>query len=156
VNRIEAISLIHERLYASENNNIVHSADYLRELIDHLISGVQNTDIQVVYELEDIDLAIDKVITLGLITNELVTNALKYAFEGPGSSLLFVSMEQKDDGITVVIADNGPGLPVDFDMKRSASLGYRMIHVLARQLSGSVETSNAPEGFSVFIRFPLQ
>lgn len=156
VARIEAISLIHERLYTSENNNIVHSADYLRELIDHLVSGINNADIQVVYELEDIDLGIEKVITLGLITNELVTNALKYAYAGPGDGLLFVSMEQAEHEISVVIADNGPGLPDDFDITRSASLGYRMIHVLAEQLGGRVETNNAPEGFSVFIHFPVE
>ncbi|MBI9107914.1 MAG: PAS domain S-box protein [Spirochaetales bacterium] len=156
ISRIEAVSLIHEKLYATDSNNLVHSADYLRELIDHLVSNITTADIQVVFELEDVVLAIDRVLVLGLITNELVTNAVKYAFTSPSGNILFVTLEEKDDEITVVIADNGPGLPDGFDLESVRSLGFRMINVLAEQLGGGVEMKNAPEGFSVFIRFPLK
>jgi len=156
IHRIEAVSLIHEKLYTSGSNNLVHSADYIRELIEHLISSVSPDDIQVVYELEDIELGVDRIIVLGLIINELVTNSAKYAFSKPGSHLLFASLFEKEGEIEAVISDNGPGLPEDFDLERCNSLGFRMIHVLAAQLEGSVEMRNAPEGFSVFIRFPFK
>ena len=155
VARIEAVSLIHEKLYKTGSNNLVHSADYLRDLVEHLVTAVNSKDIQVVFELEDVELEIDKIILLGLIINELVTNSIKYAFDEEGNNLLFVSLEKKDGELQVVISDNGPGLPEGLEPSSCTTLGLKMVGVLGAQLGGGVEMNNSPEGFSVFIRFPL-
>ena len=155
ISRVEAILLIHDKLYRTNNNNIVHASDYFRDLIDHLVAGVTSKNIQVVYELEDVDIEIEKIILLGLIVNELVTNSIKYASAPERENLMFVSLEQKAGEMQIVISDNGPGLPDGLDPSCSCSLGLKMVNVLVDQLGGRIEMNNAAEGFSVFIRFPI-
>jgi two-component sensor histidine kinase len=92
-------------------------------------------------DVADIKVGIDTAIPCGLIINELVTNALKYAFPKGQSGWVKVAMHLLDDaGIELLVQDNGVGLPEDCDLERSNSLGLQLVSVLVHdQLSGKLE-----------------
>ncbi len=156
VSRIEAVSLVHEKLYTTGNNNLVHTADYIRDLVDHIISGVRAGNVMVDYNLDDIDLETDRIIILGLIINELVTNAVKYAFTGEGRHVLKLSMKKKNNEIIIVVTDDGPGLKTGTEKEPRGSLGFKLMDVLSEQLGGKLERQSSPAGCSNSLVFPVK
>ena len=99
----------------------------------------------------------DKAIPLGLLINELVTNAAKHAYPG-GSGEIEVSGERRSDDLHVEVSDRGIGLPKDFDIDQPrASLGFKVIKSLLAQLDGHIEVaSNEPKGVTVKLDVPLE
>jgi two-component sensor histidine kinase len=93
--------------------------------------------------VEDVLLAVDAAIPCGLIINELVSNSLKHAFAGGRSGEISITLRPEDEGrLTLIVADNGGGLPLSFDLRNSSSLGLQLVDTLTRQLGGSIEINN--------------
>ncbi len=138
-NRIQTMALIHERLYRSDDLNQIDAQTYFSELIQSLSQNYNAGDRRIALQLhiEPLHLGIDQAIPCGLIMNELVSNAFKYAF-GEGGGTLTVALGTRDQGFYLRVADNGRGLPADFDRRRSPSLGLRLVERLVRQLSGKL------------------
>jgi len=141
-NRVKAMALIHQKLYQNEDLATIDFAEYAEQLMKELASiypdsNAVNTSVKATGKTQfDIDTAIP----LGLILNELVSNAYKYAFEGKGSGELNVSVQSLGDGKhQLTVSDSGAGLPEGFDFKKAKSLGLRLVRRLAKQLYGSVE-----------------
>jgi len=142
--RIKSMALIHENLYKSGDLTSIDFDRYLRNLAGNLMVayGVDRAGIRVTTDARDLIVAITTAIPLGLIANELISNALKYAFTGTGHGGEIVLTGKKDEnGITLVIRDNGKGIPEDFDWENAESLGFNLVIMLTRQLKGTVRLS---------------
>jgi two-component sensor histidine kinase len=160
--RVNTISLVHKKLY-QEDMASIDMRDYIRELVGFLKEGVAVRK-SIAFDLDVQHLILDptQCLPLGLILNEAVTNAIKYAFRGDltGSPTIHITLqEEPEDWITLVVADNGVGLPADFDPGQSRSLGLQLIRTLTEQLDGTLEMVNRPglsaaAGLTLRVRFP--
>ncbi len=153
-NRILAMSLIHEQLYRSDDLAHIDFHDYISNLTANLFEcyGISSELINIEIEVEDICLSLDQSIPLGLIINELVSNALKYAFPKKHGQIS-ISLINKNDQIILTISDNGVGLPEDFDLENADGLGMQLILSLAEQLEGNL-SYDGKNGLKIKISFP--
>lgn len=151
-NRISAMALIHEKLYKSQDFAKIELGEYIQDLIKFL-HGFYNkgNDVKVIYDMEKIHVSTKVAVPLALITNELVTNAFKYALNGKGAELR-VKMVKMDSDLYYEIADNGPGLKEIIDPLKSKSLGFKLLNIFVKQLKGKYELKNEG-GLHVCIRF---
>lgn len=136
-NRIISIAQIHEHLYASENLSSINMAEYIASLIDEYHSYTYSFNKNIAYKLaiEPITFPIDKAIVVGLIINELITNAVKYAFTNLTSGSITISLGyDTDKRITLSVEDNGIGLPPGFNPEYAQTLGYTLIISFCKQL----------------------
>ena len=115
-NRIKSMAAIHDMLYRSEDLSTVNFSIYAEQLVKDLIHSYvgMNSSITTEFEFDSLELSLDIAVPLGLLINELVTNSLKYAYEGHSSPLLKVSIKTRNDHFSLCIADNGKG----FDLNR--------------------------------------
>lgn len=153
-NRVHAIALIHQKLYQSESLELISIPAYIEELIGYL-KGSYSLDNRITFEkdLEQIDLHIAQAVTLGLILNEAITNAIKYAYGPDGIGTIYITMINSNDNCyKLTIADNGIGFPVDFDFNKVDSLGLNLMRGLCKQLGGSLEFSSE-QGCTINITF---
>lgn len=155
--RIRSMALLHETLYRSGNFAQVDLAAYLAQLATQLFRG-QNTDSRRValhLDLATNVLAIDRAIPCGLIVNELLTNAIKYAFPDEREGEVRIVMGSSPEGIIrLTVSDTGRGLPEDFETRRQASLGLQLVSDLTRQLGGVLDIQPSPASFTV--SFPAE
>lgn len=156
IHRIEAVSMIHERLYQADINNIIHVSDYLRSLVEQIVEGHKIQNLELKFDLDEPEVETDKIILLGLIINELVTNSLKYAYNIEGRHSLELQIKENDDLIFLSLSDSGPGLPDGFKDKISKSLGMRMIYAFVQQLNGRLEWDSSTGGTTFNLSFPAK
>lgn len=136
--RIQAIALVHERLYQSKDYARVGFAEYVRSLVrDVMVTmGPPDGRVRTVLAVDEVVLAVDRAIPCGLVLNELISNALEHAFgEGPGT--IEVGLSRDDDGqVHLVVADDGRGLPEGADVDSATSMGLSLIRALTAQVDG--------------------
>jgi two-component sensor histidine kinase len=147
--RIKSMSLIHQKLYQKDMISTIDFQEYAVQLIDQILNlyGYPKTNVKI--EVNGLNLDVDTAIPIGLILNELVTNSCKYAFKENQEACLCLSFSQQKPGeFKLIYKDNGPGIPSSFDLKKSESLGLRLIQRLTKQLQGTFNYKF--EGFSVF------
>jgi two-component sensor histidine kinase len=143
--RLRMMSLIHEKLYQSKDLTSIDFADYIRTLATQLFHSynADPTCINLSIQAEKVSLAVDSAIPCGLIINELVSNSLKYAFPPGwnGKGTIEVALHHKQDGqIELSVADNGVGLPENFDIQKTQSLGLHLVTILSEdQLHGKLD-----------------
>jgi two-component sensor histidine kinase len=142
-NRVKSMALIHQKLYQNEDS-LINFDEYIRQLVKELTSlYATNLDIKTNINTEDISFDVDTAIPLGLIINELITNAYKYAFSNEHENVLTISINKENDNFyKLVVSDNGPGLKNDFNYKKAKSLGLRLVNRLVRQLQGTLNLNN--------------
>lgn len=143
-NRVKTIALIHQKLYQTEDLSKVDFQEYTQQLILFLsvTFKVPNKDIKTNVLANDIQMDIDTAVSIGLIINELVTNAYKYAFESRSKGEIRIELKKSEDGFTLQVSDNGIGLPDEFDMTIPTTLGMRLVRMLSRQLKGKLSFKN--------------
>jgi len=160
-NRIYTIALVHNRLYLSKNLAKISFKEYIQNLVRHLLSvlKIDSNSITVKTEVKDIHLGISLAVPCGLIINELVMNALKYAFPGTAGGTIKISLKvQKnhleDSKIIYIldIRDSGIGFPAGFDFHKTDTFGLQLVVTLVEQLEGSIEKSGK-KGVGFRIRF---
>ncbi|WP_445637525.1 PAS domain-containing protein [Nostoc sp. DSM 114161] len=162
-NRIASIALVHEKLYRSDDLANINFAQYIPDLTSNLFDSynVKSSQIQLNIQVDDVSLDIETAIPCSLIINELVSNALKYAFPNNSIGEIEVKFYQEDKSFTrkphqhnlmLIVRDNGIGLPADFDSKKSKTLGISLIQGLAKQLRGKIEI-NTQQGTEFKITF---
>jgi PAS domain S-box-containing protein len=155
--RIRSMALIHEKLYQSPDLAEVDLAEYVDNLTAYLVRAYRFSEARVSLKLETepVRLRIDAAIPCGLIMNELVSNALKHAFPEGCQGAITVTVKEEEPGqVTVIVSDDGVGLPSDIDWRTTSSLGLRLVNTLTRQLQGSLAVQTAG-GTSFHISFPL-
>jgi two-component sensor histidine kinase len=140
--RLKSIALIHQVLSQSEKREQVTFKDFVKHLTVHIKNSVRN-DIPISIEINiagQYQFNTNTIIPLGLILNELLTNAFKYAFAEKESELILINMSSNNsEEYKLEILDNGAGLPDEFDIETSDSLGLSLVHTLSKQLSGKFD-----------------
>jgi PAS domain S-box-containing protein len=140
-NRVRSMALIHEKLYQSDNLAQVNFRDYLHSLVPSLLRSYHHSGgaITLQLEVEDTPIALELAIPCGLIVNELVTNALKYAFPGERNGTLRVELHQTADHLNLLrVADDGVGLPPGLDITHAQTLGLQLVNSLVAQVEGTL------------------
>lgn len=152
--RMHAMSLIHQKLYQSDNLATIDMALYIRDLVEYLAESFGKSKyIKMNINVCPIKLDVAQAVPLGLILNEAISNAIKYAFPDNESGTVSVELEPAKDGrYLLCIADNGNGLPEGFDPYDTSSLGMSLMQGLTEQLEGEffLEEKN---GLQVCITF---
>lgn len=142
-NRITAMSVIHESLYQGERLDRLYLRSYIGELVRNLAYTylVRQGQIEIQLEVADVEMSLDQAIPFGLIVNELVSNALKYAFPDGKKGVLKVVLQEGENSLGLVVCDDGVGLPANTDIRTSDSLGLQLVCALTEQLDGCMEYS---------------
>jgi two-component sensor histidine kinase len=142
--RVQAMSLIHQKLYQSENLSSIDMHAYIYELTDYL-RDCFNTGLRIRFDLHitPVSLPLSHSIPLGLILNEAITNAIKYAFPDNREGTISISLQSIYGAEYVLtISDNGVGLPDGFDLQKKDSLGMTLIEGLSGDVDGSFQIEN--------------
>ena len=142
--RVKSMALIHQKLYQTDDIATVDFGSYASDLCAQLAALYPDmNETQLNIEGNGIELDIDTAIPLGLILNELVTNAFKYGIKGQSAGSLKVELRAEGKGsYLLTVADNGPGLPEDFNFDKTRSLGLRLVRRLSKQLYGKATYQN--------------
>jgi len=152
--RVQVISLIHQKLYQSENTSSIDMPQYIDELVSYLYESFDTGNrIVIGQDIEPVNLDIVKAIPLGLIINESIVNTVKYAFPGEQKGIVRIGL--KYDGpeyLLLSISDNGIGLPSGMEVFRQHSLGFSLMQGLARQLDGTFNIESN-KGLHISVRF---
>jgi PAS domain S-box-containing protein len=152
--RILSMALVHEDLYQTGNLAQVDFKRYLGRLSERVRSGSAGGDtVRLELELEELALPVDQAIPMGLLANELLTNAFKHAFADGRPGLLRVLLSQEGGMVRMEVRDDGPGLPPDFDPQNGKTLGMQLVWGLAEQLRGGMTIGEGP-GASFILTFP--
>jgi two-component sensor histidine kinase len=149
------MTLIHQVLYESQDFSRVDFSDVIQNLVDNLnISyALEAGKIEIVMNVEQVYLSLDTSFPLGLILNELCSNALKHAFPDNRSGKLEIGFVYLDSNLLeLIVSDNGVGIPEEFDMENTTSLGLQLIQLLSMQISADlvIQRSN-PTRFNLII-----
>ncbi|MVN76021.1 tetratricopeptide repeat protein [Hymenobacter sp. HMF4947] len=137
-NRVQAMALVHQKLYQSDSVARVNMPEYIREITEHLLDSFDCADsVRAQVAVAPIELDVALATPLGLIINEAVTNALKHAFPQRRPGTLSIRLQPRGaHHYELLIADDGVGLPPGFDLRHSQSLGLTMVTGLSKQLDG--------------------
>ncbi len=154
-NRVRSMSVIHESLYRAHDLNRIDFRRYVTQLTEELLRsfGAANR-VALQIDMDDVVLDVDQAIPCGLIVNELLSNALKYAYPGDGQGRVIVAVDVGEE-LKLSVSDDGVGLPADLDVTQSPSLGLRLVHSLVGQLQGRIDIRRSP-GTVFEVSFPLR
>ncbi|ASS47512.1 MAG: hypothetical protein A3D31_16900 [Candidatus Fluviicola riflensis] len=139
-NRIDSMSIIHEMLYQSKDLSNINSTTYIHHLILGLESSFCMSNVEVDFQLDidhNIILEADRMIPIGLILNETISNSYKYAFPDR-KGIIEISFTKENKLFVLVVKDNGIGLPENYDIDKNSSLGLQLIVTLAEQLDAEL------------------
>jgi len=152
--RMTSMMLIYDRLFRSGDFRHISAAGYLSQLLDALSQQFASPLMKVERQLEDFLMDSDTLSPLGIILNELLTNACKYAFPGGRSGTISVRLSRKgEDTAELAIADDGPGLPASYDENSSKGFGLFLIRALVNQIDGTLSVRRE-NGAGFVILFP--
>jgi two-component sensor histidine kinase/CheY-like chemotaxis protein len=154
--RIQSMAMIHAMLYASSNPGGIDFGEYAQSLAGEVANsyGMDQTRIRIEFDVEPIYLEVDRAIPCGLILNELLSNALKYAFPGDSAGAILISLRQREGRIRLAVEDTGVGLLETSSPRKPKSLGLSIVDTLSRQLRANMEvTSN--QGAHFVLEFAL-
>jgi PAS domain S-box-containing protein len=155
--RVKSMALVHEKLYQSEDMISVDFADYIQNLANYLFGAysVGDKDISLKLDVDNVFLGMDTAVPLGIIINELVSNALKHAFSDreSGEICICLKKEEKGNHFLLTVRDNGRGFPEEIDFRETESLGLQLVINLVDQIEGSIELNTTGEGTEFRISF---
>ncbi|MCF0054991.1 histidine kinase dimerization/phosphoacceptor domain -containing protein [Dyadobacter sp. CY356] len=151
--RVEAMSLIHQQLYQTDNVTRVGMQEYIGDLVNGLMQSFHYQEkLDLTLEIEDISLDVELAVPLGLIINELVTNVFKHAFNAVQQPELTIRLWQTDF-LFLEVKDNGPGVDPENWKKAGQTFGKRLVISLAKQTSGVLEV-NSDHGARFLLTLP--
>ncbi len=147
IHRIQAMALAHEQLYKTEDLSQINLAEYMKGIVHEVVRGTAavGTDIQVNITIMDAYIGLELIIPVGIIIHELIDNALEHAFPNRSGGRVDVEGYYEGEKCILKVRDNGRGLPVDFDLECTESLGFLLIKTLAAQIKGSIQVDLGDE-----------
>jgi two-component system response regulator len=154
-NRVKSMAIIHEVLYQSKDLAKVNFADYIKSLVSNLVRsyGAGSSGIDIKIDVGEVRLDIDTAIPCGLIINELVSNALKYAFPNGRRGQIIIDFHDTDTHrYVLMVKDDGVGLPEGLNFHNTETLGLQLVSTLTDQLRGNLEL-NRNDGTEFKITF---
>jgi len=143
--RINAMALIHRKLYKTDNHRTIELREYIQEIVNFLAHahGFEHNTFRAEVEVPVLHLDVDKAIPSGLILNELISNAFKHAFPKLTDPVLSIRASITNSRLLLVVADNGPGLPANSGTNPSESFGLKIVASMLRELKGNFQVNNA-------------
>ena len=151
--RVDALSTVHRRLYQSEDVSRFDVGAFLTTLLRDVVVASGRQDLRIEQHVEPLVVASDRAAPIGLVLNETLTNALKHAFADGRPGTLKVSARREGDCATIRIEDDGPGMGTG---KPAEGLGHVLVTRLSRQAKVEVKYLSADPGMAVCLRFPLE
>ena len=149
--RLAVIGRLHNQLAYKEDSTLVDARAFILDLCEDLrLSLVHARRISIEVAVQSVNLSLQRAIAAGLIVNELVTNALKYAFPDDRAGAVRVNLDRVDGNLALTVADNGVGIATDSRM----GTGTRIVSALTRQLAGRLEQVPVPQGTTFRVIFP--
>ena len=138
-NRIQTFALVHSNLHNTQEFEFVNVNDYIQTLVAHLVLVFQKPEgppVKIHYDIEvNLRLSLEKITSFGLILNEIISNAFKYAFSETQAGILTIQVQLQDAQIRIVISDNGPGK--EADLLNSGQLGLKLIGLMCTQMNAT-------------------
>lgn len=153
--RISSIALTHQMLYQKESLSNIVLGEYIEKLVRQIETTMPNNSIKLItnIELSQKRVSIDNAVPLGLLINEILTNAYKHAFAGRENGIITVSLMEQNLNSKLTIHDNGIGLPIEYSKQQITSMGMELIHILAHQIDGNlIIESNSGTAFILEIK----
>jgi len=138
--RIYSMALVHDQIYHSENLSSIDAREYFNSIITQLNKayGPLQRLININVKVDNVPLPLASAIPCGIILNELLTNAFKYAFPGDQNGEIIVEFHKKNNRFVLSVGDNGVGLPARLDFSEAETMGLRLINILTQQLKGEI------------------
>ncbi len=151
--RVHSMSLIHQNLYKKDNLTGIEMIDYMKKLGTSINSSysLQPGQVALQYDIDDITLDVESVVPIGLITNELLTNSLKYAFPDERKGIIKINLKKQVDHLLLSIADDGIGLNINQLHLKKESFGHSLIRAFRKKLDATIEI-NGDNGTEVIIK----
>jgi len=157
--RVYAMSLIHQKLYGTENVSSIDMERYIGELVTYLADSFDTWKrIQFDLAIEPVELDVNQAVPLGLVLNEVITNSIKYAFPDGRNGVIAISLSTAAlHHCLLTISDNGIGIPPHYADNKPGSLGMSLIEALTGNLEGtcSIENNNGTTVKIAFVREPV-
>ena len=151
--RVLSMSVLYDKLYRSEDNGAISIKKYLTALIDEIVGTFpQKPAVKIETSIDDVILSSKILSPLGMIINELISNTMKYAFNGLDEGLIAVKVLKKEAHMSITIMDNGPGIPESITFDNSPGLGMQLVEMLVKQINGSI-TIERGRGAKFIIEF---
>ena len=146
--RVSAIGRAHQRLYQTNELGTIDLGGYLRRLCEDIAESLmdEGTKPTLIVDAPQLSLPTDHAISVGLIVSELITNAMKHAYDGAKGTVEVKLHSGDQDGLVLSVVDDGKGLPKDFDPAESAGLGMKILAALVKNLHGELEYGQATGG----------
>jgi two-component sensor histidine kinase len=156
-NRVRSIALIHDQLYKTEHITEINLTSYIKELVHSLNGSLNqaNNHISITWDIDDISIDVSQAMPVGIILNEIVTNALKYAFPKNHPGTIAILVKRSGTFIEMRVSDNGIGLPEDFNLASTKTLGITLLSGLTAQLKGTFSVENR-NGLTITLKFPVE
>lgn len=154
--RVHSMALVHESLYDAENVACIDFAMYARTLAEDVLSSHRglSAPVRMHIRLEPVLMTTDLAVLCGLILNELISNAFKHGFPEHRSGEIKLVLRNTPDGqCSLLVEDDGIGIPEDLDLKASKSLGMRLVRSLTKQIGGTFDLSRLEPGTSAHLQF---
>jgi two-component sensor histidine kinase/ligand-binding sensor domain-containing protein len=158
-NRIRTISLVHEKLYKSEDYGNINVKEYINMLVENLIDTYSfNKNVELKLNLEVQHFNLNTIIPLGLLLNEIISNSFKYAFNDSSDGVIEIELYKSSasDEYTVIVGDNGKGFDDKLFTNETPTLGLELVKILATQLNGSIEKIQKPGTYYILKFKPLK
>jgi two-component system, sensor histidine kinase PdtaS len=145
IQRVQSMAFIHQNLYQGNAVNSVNMNEYIKMLSNHLFQtyNIGADKIELHTCIENLNLHTDTAIPLGMILNELISNALKYAFKGRESGAVWVTMKKNDNELLLQVKDNGVGLQKDFNPHHTSSFGYEIIKAFLQKMKARMNVDGS-------------
>ena len=154
-NRVQSMALIHQNLYQTDNLTGIEVADYIEKLGNSLFNSykVNHDQVQFQSKVEPLNLDVDTLIPLGLILNELLSNALKYAFPEGRKGEILVTLQKQKEQLLLEVKDDGIGIPSEKIKNNKDSFGYRLVEAFAEKLKAQLQID---QSYGTTVRLLIQ
>ena len=154
-NRINSMAMIHEMLYHSEDLSKINYGFYCKKLINQITEMMlgQNNEVELILDVKEIYLNIDTSIALGLIINEIVTNAVKYGLIDNKVKIMLQLTKENKNTFQMLIGDSGIGFNKEINIHNPNTLGMSLIYKLAKQLNGQIKKDDSKPGANFILKF---
>lgn len=153
-NRINSMFEVHKQLFKKEDVTSVNAKTYISALLENVEKAYDRPNIALEEDVENTNLPADISFPIGLIINEFVTNSYKYAFPTTENGIISISLKKHNGKYALILADNGKGLPVDFDIDKLESFGMETIKLLTVEYKGTFKIDGS-DGLRMNITFPM-
>ena len=151
--RVDSMSVLYDKLYRSENLREMSIKDYLPSLVDEIVANFPNgKSVKIKKKFDDFILDVRRLQPLGIIINEILTNIMKHAFADRRNGLISVSATLTGNHVSLVIQDNGIGMPESINFENSTGFGLMLVRMLTKQLDGTIRIERE-KGTRIIVEF---